>query len=98
VRLKGRWIVRRLAPDCSRLDLSAIPKEHDEGKLLHGMGFEIGNVHLGTPGNAKAIRRRLHQRSPHWLHDAASRMVDATIEDWKDWRTEIRKTGPRHRH
>src|SRR5450755_1417956 len=48
VRLKGRWIVRRLAPDCSRIELSALPKERDEMRLLHAMGFETANVHLGS--------------------------------------------------
>src|SRR5260370_5888302 len=30
VHLKGRWIVRRLAPHCSRVELSNIPKERAE--------------------------------------------------------------------
>src|SRR5581483_4088784 len=30
VRLYKGWIIRRLAPDCSRIELSAMPKERDE--------------------------------------------------------------------
>jgi len=86
VRLKGRWIVRRLAPDCSRIDLSLMPKERDETKLLHAMGFETANVHLGTPRSTGAIIRDLGSRPRHWLHDAAANMVKATLEDWRDWR------------
>ena len=48
VRLRGTWIVRRLAPDCSRIELSALPQQRDEIKLLHSMGLETANVHLGT--------------------------------------------------
>jgi len=88
VRLKGRWIVRRLAPDCSRVELSSMPKERDETKLLHAMGFETANVHLGTPRAGKAIQRDLAKRLGHWLHESAAGMVKATMEDWKDWRAQ----------
>jgi hypothetical protein len=86
VRLKGRWIVRRLAPDCSRVELSNMPKERDETKLLHAMGFETANVHLGTPRATRAIVRDLSTRPRHWLHQAAAEMVKATTEDWSEWR------------
>jgi hypothetical protein len=48
VRLEKRWIVRRLAPDCSRIELAALPRERDETRLLHAMGWETANVHLGS--------------------------------------------------
>jgi hypothetical protein len=86
VRLKGRWIVRRLAPDCSRVELTSIPEEREESKLLRAMGFETGNVHWGTPRAVKSILRDLSQRPPHWLHVAASKMVEAVTQDWKEWR------------
>jgi hypothetical protein len=63
-----------------------MPKERDEVKLLHAMGFETANVHLGTPRAADAILRSLTRRTRHWLHDAAARMVAATTEDWRVWR------------
>ena len=86
VRLKGRWIVRRLAPDCSRIELSLMPKQRDEAKLLHAMGFETANVHLGTPRSTRAVIRDLSTRPRHWLHQAAASMVKATLEDWGEWR------------
>ncbi len=86
VRLKGRWIVRRLAPYCSRVELSLMPEERDETKLLRAMGFETANVHLGSPGSTRAIVRDLSIRPRRWLHEAASAMVKATTEDWREWR------------
>lgn len=86
VHLKGRWIVRRLAPDCSRVELTSIPKEREESRLLHAMGFETGNVHLGTPRAVKSILHDLSQRPADWLHIAATNMVKATTEDWRNWR------------
>jgi len=84
----GRWIVRRLAPDCARVELAALPKERDESRLLFEMGFETGNVHLGSRAAVKAVLRDLRTRGSHWLHEAASAMAKATLEDWDDWRSE----------
>ena len=57
VRFQKRWIVRRLAPDCSRIELSAMPKERDELRLLHAMGWETANVHLGSIKAARTAGR-----------------------------------------
>lgn len=86
VRLKGRWIVRRLAPDCCRVELDHIPKERDESKLLHAMGFETANIHLGARGAARKISDDLKRRRGGWLHAAASEMLRATAEDYRVWR------------
>ncbi len=90
VKLRGSWIVRRLAPDCSRVELASMPKERDESRLLRAMGFETANVHLGSPRAAKAILRDLGKRPADWLHKAAAAMVKATTADWKEWRTSMR--------
>lgn len=86
VRMKGRWIVRRLAPDCSRVELVSMPKERDENRLLYSMGFETANVHLGTRKAGKSIARDLEKRSQRWLHRASEDMVTATLADWARWR------------
>ncbi len=90
VRLGGRWIVRRLAPDCSRVELSSMPKERDETRLLRAMGFETANVHLGTRRAAKPILANLGKRSSDWLHESATAMVKATTKDWNEWRVTTR--------
>jgi uncharacterized protein DUF2252 len=99
VRLKGCWIIRRLAPDCSRVELASMPKERDEAKLLHAMGFETANVHLGTPRAIPGILRNLNSRPRPWLHEAAGRMVKATTDDWQAWREHMttQKTPKRKR-
>jgi uncharacterized protein (DUF2252 family) len=85
VALKGRWIVRRLAPDCSRVELASLPEHRDEIRLLRAMGFEAANVHLGS-GKGKGILKDLKQRPPTWLHHAAHQMASAVVEDWEQWR------------
>jgi hypothetical protein len=87
VRIKRAWIVRRLAPYCSRVDLSALPKEREESKLLHAMGFETANVHLGTKGAAAKIAADLKKRPAKWLHHSAQAMKSAVLKDFEAWRT-----------
>jgi hypothetical protein len=86
VQLCGSWIVRRLAPDCSRVELTAIPKDRDEQKLLHAMGQETANVHAGDAKTRATILADWQGRHSHWLRKAADAMAAATQEDWKLWR------------
>jgi hypothetical protein len=81
VRLQKRWIVRRLAPDCSRIELSALPKERDELRLLHSMGWETANVHLGSAKPA-ILLKDLDQRPAAWLFQCARRMEKALLADY----------------
>lgn len=85
VSVEGAWLVRRLAPDCSRISLNALPRKRDEERLLFAMGWETANVHLGSrhPG---AIQSDLKRRRKHWLYEAANRMADAVDDDWRQWR------------
>jgi hypothetical protein len=84
VRLKKRWIVRRLAPDCSRIELSALPKERDEIRLLHAMGWETANIHLGT-AKARVLLRDFDKRPAGWLLKAAKRMQKAVLDDFREF-------------
>jgi len=84
VRLQKRWIVRRLAPDCSRIELPALPRERDEVRLLHAMGWETANIHLGSV-KAKALAADLKKRPPDWLLSAARKMEKAVLADFEDW-------------
>jgi len=86
VHQEGRWIVRRLAPDCSRVELASMPRLRDEAKLLFCMGVEIANIHIGSKGAAKAIRPALENLPRFWLHGAAEVMFTATMKDWKAWK------------
>ena len=86
VQMQGRWIVRRLAPDCTRIELSALPEERAEAQLLHAMGWETANIHLGTQGSGKEILRDLQKRKGKWLDTAAQAMVRATTADWEAWK------------
>jgi hypothetical protein len=85
VEIHGDWLIRRLAPDCSRIELTDLAKRTNEADLLHAMGRETANIHLGS-GAAAAIERDLARRQRDWLVEAATAMAEATIADWKAWK------------
>jgi hypothetical protein len=93
VHLRGNWIVRRLAPHCSKIEMSSLPARREELKLLHAMGWETGNVHLGTRNKIKEVKADLKKKRPRWLRDAAKAMAALTHQDWERWRREFGKSG-----
>jgi uncharacterized protein DUF2252 len=86
VQLRGRWIVRRLGPHCSRIELASLRGPDTELRLLHAMGWETANIHLGTPSARKAILRHLDKQKGKWLHHAADAMLQAVRSDWDVWK------------
>jgi len=86
VQMRGRWIVRRLSPHCSRIELNVIPRNRDELKMLFSMGWETANIHLGSQNAIKDVRRHLNTLKPNWLYAAARDMVKAVTRDWREWR------------
>jgi hypothetical protein len=81
-----KWVLRRLAPDCSRIEIASLPKQYEEDRLLFAMGWETANVHLGSRKAIAAVRRDLQKRGKKWLHAACKEMAAAVIEDWRAWR------------
>jgi hypothetical protein len=86
VQLRGRWIVRRLGPHCSRIELASLRSPDTELRLLHVMGCETANIHLGTPSARKLILRHLDKQKSKWLHHAAEAMLQAVRSDWEVWK------------
>jgi hypothetical protein len=86
VQLRGHWIVRRLSPHCSRIELNVLPRNRDELKLLFAMGWETANIHLGSRSALKPIRRYLDRLKPNWLSSSARDMAAVVTEDWRAWK------------
>ena len=79
--VRGRWMIRRLAPDCARIELADLPAERDELKLLRSMGWETANLHLGS--RRRKIARDLDRQKNRWLEYAADEMAAATTDDFR---------------
>jgi uncharacterized protein (DUF2252 family) len=83
--VRDGWVVRRLAPDCSRIELRHLQGVRDECKLLRMMGWETANVHLGTAAARRLILADLKSRGANWLVTAALAMRASTEQDWREW-------------
>jgi uncharacterized protein DUF2252 len=86
VQMRGHWIVRRLSPHCSRIELAALGTNREECRLLEAMGRETGNIHVGTEEKRRAILKDLHGRKAGWLLAAAQAMAGAMEKDWRVWK------------
>jgi hypothetical protein len=95
VRFHGRWVVRRLAPDCSRIELASLSKDRDEARLLYSMGWETANMHFSTPQAIAKIKHDLSATRGRWLHKAAKSMLAATTKDWNKWQRDWKRSAPR---
>jgi hypothetical protein len=79
-------LIRRLSPDSNPIDIQDLPKRPDEQMLLHAMGSEAANVHLGSKRQVHNILKDLQNRKSNWLRDAAKRMARAVEKEWKEFR------------
>lgn len=86
VQLQGHWIVRRLAPDCARIELSSLPQERAEKELLYAMGYETANIHLGNKSAIARVKADLRKRKSGWLQRASDAMAKAMQTDWNAWK------------
>jgi hypothetical protein len=86
VQLRGHWVVRRLSPHCSRIELEALGTNKGECRLLEAMGRETANIHAGTEEKRRAILKDLHKRKGNWLIKAAQAMEERVGKDWRAWR------------
>jgi hypothetical protein len=82
----GTWLIRRLSPDANPIEIAGLPRKRDEETLLHAMGTEAANVHLGSRRDIKRVLADLHRRKANWLRVAAKAMADATRHEWKTFR------------
>ncbi len=87
----ANWTVRRLSPDCSKIEIDELPRGRDDEKLLRAMGWETANIHLATP--RLRVREDLARRKGRWLQRATVDMVDAIVADHRAWKKHQRAAG-----
>ncbi|MGA8060514.1 MAG: DUF2252 family protein [Candidatus Binataceae bacterium] len=83
--IKG-WLIRRLSPDSNPIEITDWPAKRDEQALLHAMGCEAANIHLGTTGQIRKVSNDLQRRKSPWLRSAAKQMAKALEADWRDYK------------
>jgi hypothetical protein len=78
--------VRRLGPDCSRIDIDEINHHEDLASLLYCMGQETANIHLGASKGRRRIRESWNHLAPDWLETASHLMRKLSLKDWNRFR------------
>jgi hypothetical protein len=84
--IEDTWLIRRLSPDSNPIDIQTLARHSDEEVLLHAMGSEAANVHLGSRRQTASILKDLQKRKSNWLREAAWRMARLVEKDWKRYR------------
>ena len=85
-KIVGRWLMRRLSPDSNPVDITKLPGERDEETLLHAMGVEAANVHLGSKRQVRNVLKDMSRRKSNWLVTAAKQMAKAMSSEWHDYK------------
>jgi hypothetical protein len=92
VRMENNWLIRPIAAHCGRIDLDEIDADHpmavrktEQMKLLHAMGFETANVHLGSVP-AKELVSAAKKFSVDDLRRGTKQMLAAIKADCDVWR------------
>jgi hypothetical protein len=87
LQLRGDWVLRRLAPDCSRIVATTVTTMREQEELARAMGVETANIHLGAAASRiDEVRRDLASRPEGWLRSASKTMARATQRDFESWR------------
>lgn len=87
LQLRGDWVLRRLAPDCSRIVATTVQTMREQEELARAMGVETANIHLGAAqSRIDEVRRDLASRPEGWLRSASKTMARATQRDFESWR------------
>jgi hypothetical protein len=84
--ISGPWLIRRLSPDSNPIDIEDLPKQRDEELLLHAMGSEVANVHLGTTRQVRNVLKDISRKKANWLRNAAKQMARAVEKEWKEYK------------
>jgi hypothetical protein len=86
-KVENGWLIRRLSPDSNPIDIGDLPRERDEYALLHAMGKETANVHVGSKRQINRILADLRKRNKRWLRQAGKEMAKIMEKEWNDYRS-----------
>ncbi len=98
LQVHDRWLIRQLASDAIRLPVSFLRENSflSTGDLIHTMGFESANIHVGSKSPAElgaALDRLVGELRADWLEAATERMMRATREDQLTWEKHWRRAN-----
>ena len=85
-RVEEGMILRRLSPNNRKVEAEKEGVSLLTHDMLHAMGLELANVHLGTGDRRDAILRDLASRKAGWLLADAKRAAAAVAAEFEAWK------------
>ena len=85
LRQQSNWVGRRISPSNSRIEIIDLPREKDVERLLHGMGFETANIHLGSLARKKLLKGLAGIKVADFVK-ATHALENAVLADYKEWK------------
>jgi hypothetical protein len=82
--IEAGFVIRRIAPDAHKIELSDVAPQHVSLQLLSAMARELGSIHAASK-SSKLIVADIEARKASWLHDAASAAEAMTRKDFADF-------------
>ncbi|MFE1600311.1 DUF2252 family protein [Methylobacterium sp. ID0610] len=86
LRYDGDWVLRRLSPEARKVEIGEIKGVPDQRHLVHAMGREIANVHLGVVGGPGPLRAYLEILPDTWLRHSATLAAEQVQADFAAFR------------
>jgi hypothetical protein len=81
----GKWILRRLAPDSRKIELSEDARTDLASDFLQAMAFDLASIHAAGSVGIGALQRDLERRPRGWLYHAAKTAAAAVEKDFEAW-------------
>lgn len=85
LRQQSNWVGRRISPSNSRIEIIDLPREKDVERLLHVMGFETANIHLGSTPRKK-LKKAVDGIKLSEFVKASRALETAVMRDWNEWK------------
>jgi hypothetical protein len=83
--IRGKFVVRRLAPDSRKIELGNDAGSKLKTDLLQAMGFDLASIHAAGSAGIGALQHDLKTRPRNWLYDAAKAAAAAVEKDYEGW-------------
>ncbi|MFG1289860.1 DUF2252 family protein [Xanthobacter versatilis] len=89
--VEDEYVVRRLANDSIKIELSEHTLPAYGASLLRAMGADLAAIHLGKTGQQEEVLADFDARGEDWLDDAAKTMAAHVDRDFSVWQTHARR-------
>ncbi len=87
LKVRSDFVVRRIASDSQKIDLSEEDAWAYGPDLLAAMGADLAAIHLAAKVSADDIRSDLAGREPDWLHKASKVAEEFVMKDFERWKS-----------